>query len=71
MHGKSIEEIAELCLEQILLRKPSGSPFLPRIIIVGLKESGSFVTASALSKKFGVVHGKIFIANKSLKHLRP
>lgn len=55
---KSVAEMTELCLEQILCQPSNDQPYTPRITLIGPKESGRFDTASEISKKFNLVHSK-------------
>lgn len=61
MQSKSIDEITELCLDQIACQKPSDVPFVPRVAIIGPIGSGRFIVASALSKRFNLVNGRCLI----------
>ncbi|KAF0764219.1 adenylate kinase 8-like [Aphis craccivora] len=56
VQGKSVDQITELCLDQILRQQPSDVPFVPKVTIIGPKGSGRFVVASALSKRFNLVN---------------
>uniref|UniRef100_A0A2S2NR53 Adenylate kinase 8 n=1 Tax=Schizaphis graminum TaxID=13262 RepID=A0A2S2NR53_SCHGA len=56
VQGKSIDDITELCLDQIIRQKPSDVPFVPRVIVIGPKGSGHFFVASVLSKRFNLVN---------------
>ncbi|XP_022178689.1 adenylate kinase 8-like isoform X2 [Myzus persicae] len=56
VEGKSIDEITELCLDQIVCQKPSDVPFVPRVAIISPLGSGRFIIASALSHRFNLVN---------------
>lgn len=61
MQSKSVDEITELCLDQIVCQKPSDVPFVPRVAIIGPVGSGRFIVASALSKRFNLVNGMCLV----------
>lgn len=62
LHVKDIDEATELCLEQILYQKSCLAPFMPKITLIGPKGSRRFDIASAISKKFNIVHGTVMTA---------
>jgi len=69
VQSKSVDEITELCLDQIVCQKPSDVPFVPRVGIIGPVRSGRFIVASALSKRFNLVNGKyLMVGGKKTKN---
>ncbi|CAI6369503.1 unnamed protein product [Macrosiphum euphorbiae] len=56
VQGNSIDEITELCLDQIVCQKPSDVPFVPRVTVIGPVRSGRFIVVSGLSKRFNLVN---------------
>jgi len=72
VQGKSIDEITELCLDQIVYQKPSDVPFVPRVAVIGPVRSGRFIVVSGLSKRFNLVNGKCLMvgAGKNNKRVR-
>ncbi|XP_008180630.1 adenylate kinase 8-like [Acyrthosiphon pisum] len=56
VQGKSIDEITELCLDQIVRQKHSDVPFVPRVVVIGPVRSGRFIVVSGLSKRFNLVN---------------
>ncbi|KAJ8875022.1 hypothetical protein PR048_022912, partial [Dryococelus australis] len=60
VRGLTLEQVCEHVALQVRLSAAKGAPFLPRLLLLGLRGLGKRTLARMLSQRFNIVHGTYY-----------